>query len=320
MSGRSRLLSLPAGRGICYSGYRAGQSPATRVFPSLEEIRQDLHLLAPHWQLLRLYDCSVHAERVLQVIRQDGLDLRVLLGAHLGPEISNPACPWGGIHSEEALAASRAENLREVERLGELANAYRDSVWAVAVGNEAAVDWSDHRVPVESLVAHVRRARSLVAQPVTFCENYVPWQQGLQALAAELDFISLHSYPVWEYRSIDQALGWTQANLASVRAAHPGHPVVITEAGWTTRSNGRGIEPHNASVELQLRYLHQLLDWCERDGILSFVFEAFDEPWKGSDDLHEPEKHWGLFTVDRCPKPAVQHWYPELLTGPAQAR
>jgi len=43
------------------------------------------------------------------------------------------------------------------------------------------------------------------------------------------------------------------------------------------------------------------------------VFEAFDEPWKGSSDPLEPEKHRGLFTVDREPKIVMQPVYPELL-------
>jgi exo-beta-1,3-glucanase (GH17 family) len=38
-----------------------------------------------------------------------------------------------------------------------------------------------------------------------------------------------------------------------------------------------------------------------------FVFEAFDEPWKGSDEPLDPEKHWGLFTVDRKPKLAIKN-------------
>jgi hypothetical protein len=43
------------------------------------------------------------------------------------------------------------------------------------------------------------------------------------------------------------------------------------------------------------------------------VFEAFDEPWKGSPDPMEPEKHWGLFTVERHPKLVMQTLYPERL-------
>ena len=60
------------------------------------------------------------------------------------------------------------------------------------------------------------------------------------------------------------------------------------------------------------------MDWTRREGILTFVFEAFDEPWKGSPDPMEPEKHWGLFTVDREPKKVMQSRYPELLGQPAE--
>ena len=87
---------------------------------------------------------------------------------------------------------------------------------------------------------------------------------------------------------------------------------MITEAGWTTASNGRGIEPWNASEELQLHYYEELLHWTTEEKILTFVFEAFDEPWKGSPDPLEPEKHWGLFTVDRKPKLAMRKTYPKL--------
>ena len=45
----------------------------------------------------------------------------------------------------------------------------------------------------------------------------------------------------------------------------------------------------------------------------TFYFEAFDEPWKGVGT----EGHWGLFSVDRKAKLAMQGLYPELMpTGP----
>jgi exo-beta-1,3-glucanase (GH17 family) len=91
-----------------------------------------------------------------------------------------------------------------------------------------------------------------------------------------------------------------------VARRYPGQPVVITEAGWTTNSNGRGIPPDNTSQELQAIYLNELLAWTDAAGILCFVFEAFDEPWKGSPDPLEPEKHWGLYTVQRQPKQVLR--------------
>ncbi len=303
---QARPLNLAPGNAICYSGYRQGQSPDTQVYPSVAEIREDLHLLQRHWRALRLYDCSTHAERVLQVIREDGLPFQVMLGAYLGPEMNNFGCPWGGTYSEEQLEASRRANAAELQRAVELADAYRDIVFAVAVGNEATVDWTDHFVPVHTMIDYVRWVRQRVTQPVTFCENYVPWQTKLSELAAEVDFISIHTYPVWEYKHIHEALDYTRENFESVARLYPQRPVVITEAGWATNSNGRGILPERTSQELQAVYYQDLMGWGRESGVPIFVFEAFDEPWKGSPDPLEPEKHWGLFTVDRQPKQVMR--------------
>jgi exo-beta-1,3-glucanase (GH17 family) len=276
------------------------------------QIREDLHLLARHWRFIRLYDCSPHAERVLQVIREDGLPLQVMLGAYLGAEMNNFGCPWGGTYSEEQLVANRRENAAELERLVALAREHPDTVFSVAVGNEATVDWTDHFVPVPHMVDYVRWVKARLPQPVTFCENYVPWQDKLRPLVPELDFISLHTYPVWEYKHIHEALDYTKANVASVARLYPDKPIVITEAGWCTNSNGRGMNAEHAVQELQAIYYQDLMDWTRAEGLLCFVFEAFDEPWKGSPDPLEPEKHWGLFTVDRRPKAVMRDLYAHL--------
>ena len=111
------MLKLPSGNAICYSGYRDGQNPGEQTYPSLAEIREDLAILRKHWHLLRMYDCSPHADRVLQVIAEDQLPFRVMLGAYLGAEMNNFGCPWGATFTEEQLEASRAENGAELERL-----------------------------------------------------------------------------------------------------------------------------------------------------------------------------------------------------------
>jgi exo-beta-1,3-glucanase (GH17 family) len=312
-------LGITFGNAICYSGYREGQSPLRDLFPSYQQIVEDLKILQGHWQYLRLYDCSRHAELVLRAIRDEGFDFKVMLGVDVGAEMQSPDCAWVGEYPEKVLEQNRLANDRQVDRLIELANEFSDSVFAVSVGNEATVEWGDHRVPVERLIGFARRVRSAVRQPVTFCENYAPWVGLLEPLAAELDFISLHSYPVWEYRGIDAALDYTKENFKGVARHYPDKPVVITEAGWATCSNGRGIEVANASQSLQAEYYRQLMEWSRRKQILTFVFEAFDEPWKGSNDPQEPEKHWGLFTVDRRPKQVMRELYWRL-DHPSAAR
>ncbi len=306
-----RPLSIEHGNAICYSGYREGQDPGSGTYPDIEEIREDLHILANNWSLLRVYDCTPHAEMVLRVIREDSLDFKVLLGMDMAAEVSNPECPWGAQFSDELLHANRLANREQVKKAIALSNLYADIVFAVSVGNEASVEWTDHMVPVPRLIDYVRELRAGVGQPITFCENYVPWTDKLEPLAAELDFISVHTYPAWEFQSVDDALEYTQQNYNAVLGHYPDKPVVITEAGWTTASNGRGIEPWNASEEIQEIYYQQLLEWTTREKVFTFVFEAFDEPWKGSPDALEPEKHWGLFTVDRQPKRVMRDLYAE---------
>ncbi|MEM9301603.1 MAG: glycosyl hydrolase family 17 protein [Pseudomonadota bacterium] len=300
--GDRRPLAIEPGPAICYSGYREGQDPRTGHYPSYDQIHEDLAILADDWRYLRLYDCSPHAETVLEVIRREGFRFQVMLGIDLAAEVSNPNCPWGADFPDEVLAANRAYNEAQIGKAIGLARAHEDTVFSVSIGNEASVDWTDHLVPVERLIQHARTLRAAIRQPITFCENYVPWVGKLEPLAAVLDFISVHSYPVWEYRTLEDALAYTQQNYRSVADHYPDLPVIITEAGWTTGSNGRGIDPWNASEELQAAYCQQLLAWSAEARILTFVFEAFDEPWKGSPDPMEPEKHWGLFFVDRTPK------------------
>ena len=305
---------LKFGNAICYSGYRDGQNPHERKYPTYEEIREDLLILSKNWQYLRLYDCSLHAERVLAVIRNEGLNFKVMLGLDMAAEMSNPHCPWGAEFSDEVLDANRRGNGEEVQRLIALANEFDDSIFSVSVGNEASVEWTDHMVPVDNLIEYVRAVKREIKQPVTFCENYVPWTYKLEPLAEVLDFIAVHTYPAWEYRSIHDALEYTKQNYHSVVDHYPDKPVIITEAGWTTAANGRGIDPHNASEELQAQYYRELIEWTTNEEILTFVFEAFDEPWKGSPDPLEPEKHWGLFKVDRSPKLAMRELYADLVT------
>ncbi|MDJ0708882.1 MAG: glycosyl hydrolase family 17 protein [Woeseiaceae bacterium] len=304
-------MELEHGNAICYSGYRENQSPLEGVYPTYEQIRGDLLILRKNWKHLRLYDCSPHAETVLKVIDDEGLPFKVMLGLDMAAEMSNPHCPWGADFSDETLAANRERNHEELERAITLARRY-DSVMSVSIGNEASVEWTDHMVPVERLISHALELKEAIDQPITFCENYVPWTYKLEPLAEVLDFISVHTYPAWEYRSMKDALDYTRENYHSVVDHYPGKPVVITEAGWTTASNGRGIEPWNASQELQAQYYEELMTWTNREKVLTYVFEAFDEPWKGSPDPLEPEKHWGLFSVDRTPKLVMREIYAEL--------
>jgi exo-beta-1,3-glucanase (GH17 family) len=295
---------------VAYSGYREGQHPDRgdgAVNPSSEQILEDLKILRAHgFRLLRLYDTGENSREVLELIRRHGLPFKVLLGFWLDAEVSNhEGCPWLTEPIPPAtLAANRGRNAAAVQTGIALAKEFPSIVRALNVGNEALVEWNDHMVPVEQVIAYVRIVREAVTQPVTVAENYAWWAAHGRDLAAELDFIGVHTYPQWEGKTVEEALAFTLENLADVRRALPDKPIAILEAGWATTASEfgpRASEPH------QLRHYHELKAWAAAHHTTVFFFEAFDEPWKGDPtNALGAEKHWGLFFVDRQPKRAMR--------------
>ncbi|NNE44441.1 MAG: glycosyl hydrolase [Gemmatimonadetes bacterium] len=301
---------------VCYSGFRKGQHPDRgdgAVNPTDEQILEDLRMLTRdgNFRLIRVYDSGANSEAVLRLIRKHGFDMKVMLGAWLSAEMSNPECPWTpDPYPEEVLQANRKHNALEIERAVRLAREYPKIVCSVAVGNEALVNWNDHMVPVERVIDYVRTVKKAVPQPVTVADNYVWWAEEGHELAAELDFVSVHIYPVWENRDIDEGISYGAENMQRVRDALPESRLVITEAGWASTASEFG---ERASQEKQLAYYNDVFRWSAERNITLFFFEAFDESWKGNpDNPAGAEKHWGLFTEDRRPKLVMQELYPDL--------
>jgi exo-beta-1,3-glucanase (GH17 family) len=174
-------------------------------------------------------------------------------------------------------------------------------IWLSAeVSNHEGCPWLDEPIPDEVLAANVLVNEAEIRQPVTVADNYEWWIRDGAPLAAEVDFLGVHTYPQWEEKTIDQALAYTVENIEDVRRALPGKAIVILEAGWATVGEEFG---ERASESQQARHFHELYELAAENNITVFIFAAFDEPWKG--DPARPlsaEKHWGLFNVDRTPK------------------
>ena len=281
---------MPVIAGISYGPYREGQAPGGPN-PTVEQIREDLRILEPHWGMLRFYSSTGPAEDILRVLRDDAIDIDVMMGVWISPE------------DEQANATEVAEAIR-------LANAYPEQVTAVNIGNETQVDWSAHRSDMDTLIGHIRTVRSAIQQPVTTADDYNFWNKPRShAVADEVDFLLLHAYAMWNQQTLEDAVSWTDTTVAAIRAEHPDLPIVIGETGWATGLNEEGSEVQYikapAGEEEQRAFYTAFTEWAAGAHVPYFYFEAFDEPWKGSEDPREVEKHWGLYNVDRTPKAAM---------------
>lgn len=291
---------------ISYSGYRGGQHPDRGTLanpPSAEQVLEDLQILVDHgFGLIRMYDAGEHTRMTLDTIERHDLPIKVLLGMWLRAEFSNhEGCEWlDEPIPDEVLAQNRIFNVAEIDRGVNLAARYKEIVVAANVGNEALVDWNDHMVPLEQVIEYVRTVKRSITQPVTVADNYLWWINDGAPLAAEVDFLGVHTYPAWESKTIDEGLAFTIENIEGVHAALPDKPIVVLEAGWATTANEF---PDQASEANQARHYAELETWAQASNVTVFFFEAFDEPWKGDpNNASGAEKHWGLFRVDRTPK------------------
>ena len=279
------------GNAICYSGYRAGQNPQLSKYPTQGQILQDLKIVERNWKLIRLYGSDQHSQDVLEVIRREKIPIKVMLGI------------WLDGHPEK-----QGDNAAQVATGIRLANEYKDIVAAVSVGNEILVSWSDHKLTEERAIEYLQQVKKAVSCPVTVADDFLYWQQPEAKLVPAVDFITMHTYPMWGHEDIDTAMPSTIKRYESVRKAHPGKTIVIGEAGWATYTNSEHNAPRAGDENKQKRYFEELTAWAKANNVTTFFFEAFDEPWKGSGT----EGHWGLFSEGRKAKLAMQALYPDL--------
>ena len=170
-------------KSICYSGYRENQSPGLKIYPSEAEVKEDLTILINDgYKQIRLYDPSEHALRTLEVIRKENLPLKVMLGMDLDGEVINYNVGWGEPLKTKDVIQNKKNNQKQLERLIELANEYKDIINYVSAGNENTSDWNPKMVAVSEMAKYITILKKSVEQPVTFCEGAYFWNTSAMPL------------------------------------------------------------------------------------------------------------------------------------------
>jgi len=313
--------SLTTRAAINYSPYRTARNESelgTEVITPAN-VLQDLRLIqSTGIGSIRLFSSRAFARTVLEVIRDNNLDLKVQLGTYPNPITG---------------LAAEADNIAELDAGIALANAFPTIVVSVSVGNETMVEWSTHKVPVADMARYLRKVRSAIKQPVTTNDNFLFWASVPPAIAETVDYAAVHVYPFldtfynptaydWRQKSVaepQRAKAMMDATLAEAKSqferARKGLvglnlgslPMVIGETGWAAVDTAGGPAlAFRAHPVNQKMYFDLLQAWAQegrRDPQgpkAIFVFQAFDEPWKQGDD------GWGLFNARREARYTVQ--------------
>ncbi len=177
---------------------------------------------------------------------------------------------------------------------------------------------------------------------ITSSDDFASWGGGddsyktkdLEDLINAVDYVSMHTYPYhnthynpsfWNVpqdenqlteqehvtKAMHRSIAFAKMQYAIVknyvRSINPSKPIHIGETGWASSSDGfYGKEGSRASDEYkQAIYYKAMREWTNSEGISCFFFEAFDEPWKDSNNPLGSENHFGIFTVDGKAKYAL---------------
>ena len=300
------MKKIEYAKAICYSGFRKGQSPRDGIYPTMEQVKEDLTILKNGgYQYIRMYEPNQHARMTAEAIRELQYDMKLMVGIDPRAEYNNPGCPWDPQDKgEEQLVQNAAYNDEQIEELLRFAKEYDDVVMAISIGNENTPGWGSDLVTVERLIGFAKRLREGSNKIITYNEGSPEWPH-LKELGGYLDLICIHTYPLWFGVSVEEAMDVMKQHYQDIVKLYPDKQVIISECGWATMGN-RDMKEGAACEENQKKYIKELNQWLEEEKIVAYIFEAFDEPWKGSADENEPEKHWGLYYADRTPKPVLQ--------------
>lgn len=276
-------------------------------------------------------------EAITQLKREDSnFEMYIMLGAWI--DCKNAWTNLEPIHNEESdrNAIEIAEAVRltnaypEIIKIIAVGNEAMVN-WATSyyVTPNIILKWVNH-------LQDLKKQNKLPKQVwITSSDDFASWGGGdtsyhtkdLEEIIKAVDYVSMHTYPYhnthynpdfWQTSSNEnhfdelqkvetamiRAQLFAQKQYENVKAyvhtISPNKPIHIGETGWASSSDGfYGIEGSKASDEYkQALYYQSMRAWTNKEKITCFYFEAFNEPWKDSQNPKGSENHFGIFTVD----------------------
>lgn len=266
--------------GFAYAGYQKGQSPLQRIFPSTAELSNDLKLLKPLTNKIRIYDSLENTEVIALAAK---FDMKVTAGAWLDRDLD--------------------ANRRQINALKEQIKFYPNIERAI-VGNEVLLR-ADLTVP--QLIAYLDEVRKQTKLPISTAEPWHVWLKHPE-LVKHVSFIAVHLLPYHEGIPADKALDYAMYRYQELLTAYPRKKIVISEIGWP--SNGPTINAAVASQVNQAKFVREFLALSTKQNFDYYLIEAFDQPWKTSiEGWGGP--YWGMFDANRVQKYSLQGAVPE---------
>ena len=277
-------------RGLCYGPFREGQSPDWQLYPSEAQMTEDLNIMKRSTSRIRTYGLENTLYHIPRLCNDAGIE------CYPCAYVNENATPeW---------------NEAEIQRLIAVGKQGLPTTKGLIVGNEymlRAEGRGQFLQAKEKIISLVNRVRNETGMPTGTTDGWHLWNYGTSIdLVNACDFIMMHIHPFWESKysspnlSVETAVSHVaeKYNLVRQRYSRLGKPVILGETGWP--SSGAANYAAVPSQENQSRFIEEFLSKARSDNIDYFIFEAFDESWKG-----QIENSFGVFNKNREAKPSI---------------
>lgn len=255
----------------------------------------------------------------------------------------SPTTPWNEVDSNchVALAAAELNKLRgqvvievaqgvyqqsdaalqqaEVEAAFSAASAanavFPNTVTSFVFTNEYIVDAQTTNAVNSMIVANKQNSHNLNikvgVRSNTFGQIAEPnssFYNELKTLIQNCDFIQCNLYPGPNTPTPQDGVDGVSQVFNTIKSAvaliNPQCEVMIGETGWP--SEGVSFNNTDNNVNNLLAYFEAINEWASQQGVITYLFEAIDEPWKSNQNGQDPpwqgsngaEGHYGFWYLD----------------------
>lgn len=262
--------------GLDFSPYINNQDPNLGSTISEQQLRSRMQIVAPYTKWVRTFGAGAGLENAGKIAHE--LGLKIAAGA------------W--------LSKDKTANTRELNSLINMAQ--NGQVDCAIVGSETLLRGD---LSADDLLGYINEFKNAVPNvPLTTADVYAEFVENPKIISA-CDLIFANFYPYWEGVDLKNAIVSLYSDYQEIVEASQGKEVWISETGWPSAGNTIGSAvPSLANANY---YFLNFISWARAENVNSFIFEAFDEPWKAA--YEGPQgAHWGIWDKDGNMKSGMQ--------------
>ncbi|HEY3343305.1 MAG TPA: glycosyl hydrolase family 17 protein [Anaerolineaceae bacterium] len=262
--------------GLDFSPYMAGQSPNQGTKISEAQLRARMQIVAAHTGWVRSYGMDSGLELTGKVAHE--LGLKAALGAWLGRDLT--------------------ANQAQIDSLIQAANAGEAD--QLIVGSETLYRGDLTEAQLVKYIQQVRKAAP-AGIPIGVADVASEFQSH-PAVTRAVDVVLANIYPYWNGSDVANAANDLTVAYQGVKTAAGTKPVLISETGWPTCGETRGLAV--PSLQNAQTYQQTFLAWARANQVGYYYFEAFDEAWKAAPGS-QVEACWGIWDQAGNAKPGL---------------